>query len=164
MMRWLAIALLVTGCASQPMTALEPTASEGFSGRLSITQTDRRDSGGFEYTRGTDGQRWSLSGPTGGPLGDLQLARWGSIWTPSKGQPISAADASELTHQALGVALPIEALGPWILQGATQPMQINGWTLQTLKRDDADRPRTIELISTDIRVRAVIKSWQINPT
>lgn len=154
----------LTGCAStQAPTPATVASSASFEGRISITQPQRRDAGGFGYWRQGQRQQWDFFGPTGGELGRLVIEPDLTQWHPSKGESISAQDPQALARDALGVDLPLQYAAQWMMGEPADPPRLNGWTLSYPKRDELGRPRIVDLIKDDIRVRAVIKQWQYNP-
>ena len=159
---WALMTLLV-GCAQRPVEPISGDQVSGISGRISITQPGRRDTGGFDYQTQQSSQRWLLSGPTGGPIGALLITGDRAQWTSSKGDVIQAKNARLLSIEALGVELPLDEAGQWMMGFAPAPDELGGWSLTYTKRDDLERPRIIDLTKDEVRVRAVIKTWQYSP-
>ncbi len=113
----LAAALLAAGCANVPK--VDATDVQALSGRLSVRVEATPDSAArslsaaFEL-RG-DRQRGQLDLAT--PLGSvLAQARWapGSVVLATPGNERSFADLDALTREALGEAVPVEALFDWL--------------------------------------------------
>lgn len=160
----LALFILLSGCAQLPQpTPIAQQEAIGIAGRLSITQPGRRDSGGFRYDRLENEQRWVFFGPTGGELGQLRIRPDGASWTPSKGTALYATDAQALSQQALGIQVPLQRAGDWLMGQMPSPDELLPWTLRYTRQDELGRPRIIDLNNAEVRLRAVIKTWQYSP-
>jgi outer membrane lipoprotein LolB len=131
--RWagwlLAAPILIAGCA-QRMPTFEPKTvknspaglyAEPFSGRIVLRTPHGRETALFILEGDPSNGRLQLDTPLGAAYAWLAWTPQGARWQRADGVDArSAASAAELMREALGWALPLEALFAW-LRGTPAP-------------------------------------------
>ncbi|MDQ3059554.1 MAG: hypothetical protein M3R45_08500 [Pseudomonadota bacterium] len=147
-------ALVLTGCARPPASALSDARPDFWTGRISLqvqSEPAQSFSAGFELKGKPERGELTLISPLGNVLGVLR-------WSPSEAvldsgnhkiQRFASVDA--LMAQATGAAVPLSALFAW-LQG--NHASVSGWSAD-LSRHSEGRilaKRADPLPQTDLRV------------
>jgi len=165
----LALALVLTGCATAPSNNVATVAAYSdtidLSGRLSVNyQKDgnvQSLTGNFDWTQRPGRVDVSLANPLGQTIATIEVTPQSATLTQGGRPPVTEADIDTLTQRALGWPLPVAGLRDW-LQGyavdaqgqryAASPARNevvtkDGWRLRFMEWHDPDaaqpKPRVI---------------------
>ncbi|MBV8047477.1 MAG: outer membrane lipoprotein LolB [Paludibacterium sp.] len=176
---WLAVALLLAGCATQetlfrpaaPQTAGMADTPFSVSGRLSVNMNGHGNTANFEWAHSVASDDLSINTPVGTTVAHLSRDASG-VTLESDGQTWRAPDVERLTQARLGWTLPLSNLVWWIRGQAAPdvPAQFDadgsllqqGWRIRFLA--DADNPspypKRVDLARDDLTIRLVTYRWQ----
>ncbi len=120
----LALALVLTGCATAPSSNVATVAAYrdtiDLSGRLSVNyQKDGKVeslTGNFDWTQRPGRVDVSLANPLGQTIATIEVTPQSATLTQGGRPPVTEADIDTLTQRALGWPLPVAGLRDW-LQG-----------------------------------------------
>lgn len=169
---WLAVALVLAACASQPATRDEglplgpPLERFAADGRISLRQGDRSDHFQFDWQHAPDRDVVLFSTPLGQGLAELGRDPAGAwLKVPGKAEQ-RAADLSALTQKLLGASLPLEVLAGWMGGSRTELQgEVDGWLItvsESMSHRERRLPRRIEVRRDDIELRIVVNGWGEN--
>lgn len=181
MIRWVLIALLLTGCASQPVV-VHPvhveTASFAMNGRISIRHQGKRDSAGLRWVHQPQTDEILLLTPLGQTAARIYCD--GAQATLDEGdRHYRDSDVESLMMQVLGWRLQLDGLHHWVLGmaaagdamverdelGRLTVLRQDGWEVRYLRYADdrADSlPARMQLSRKDLQLTLLIDEWEWN--
>jgi outer membrane lipoprotein LolB len=125
----------LTGCVQLPRAPIETTATDIWTGRLSLqvqSEPPQSFSGGFEIKGSPNLGELRLNSPLGNTV---LAARWSpaqaTLYSGSETRHYVSIDA--LIEQSTGAALPVAALFDWLVGKETQS---NGWTADLTRQPE----------------------------
>jgi outer membrane lipoprotein LolB len=188
--RWLLIPvlLLLSACSTLPPPAppgdMTITGSAGdewqLSGRVAIRQGQRADSASIDWAQLREHYRIELSGPfgQGGARIDGNAANV-TLQIAGDDRRYHGDTPEAVMQQALGWYLPVSQAFYWV-QGRPDPSYPHrplaeaigfhqlGWQIEVRRvvqlRPDLVLPALLELRYGDLRLRLLIRQWQLNDT
>ena len=164
-MRWaiLGLALTLAACVSPGLNPAQTSVVQA-EGRLSITTPDSTQRGGFVWSYQAQRQTWELFGPTGTRVGVLTQTPNLALWTPEKGDPLSAPTLDTLLQTSLGVLAPLDLAPAWLLSDTAlneaDQIQQGTWQVTVKRRNDQGFPELVDLEDPDHRLRLKVNTWQ----
>lgn len=161
-----AMAGAMAGCLTQPvLPERQPStriAAFAFSGRLAVTQGERRHHLKIDWRHDAQRDDILLATPLGQGMAEITRDAAGATLQLADRRRYEAADWSELAEQAFGFRLPLAASPRWLLGDIPPPSDMDGWSIRILERESAAAhalPALIELERDDIHVRLKIDEW-----
>ncbi|MDD5056386.1 MAG: lipoprotein insertase outer membrane protein LolB [Sideroxydans sp.] len=116
MYRSLLLILLLTGCATAPVTvqrSVQADAPFAFNGRVSFKQDGQRDSAGLRWVHGAAQDEILLLAPLGQTVARIHRDAQNATLEAS-GKHYAAQDMQTLMQQVLGWQLPLSGLRYWV--------------------------------------------------
>ncbi|MBL8496600.1 outer membrane lipoprotein LolB [Nitrosomonas sp. JL21] len=165
---------------SAPASA-KPAADFNILGRISIQDRDQSSSGTFRWQHLASNDEILLFTPLGQTIAEITNSPEGVRLITSKLEAFYAKDVESLTEEILGWRLPLSGLQYWIqgvhspLSGAekdvntagqTVAIRQDGWKIlythyTSAQSDQPPRPRVLELVYADLRIRLAIDNWNV---
>jgi outer membrane lipoprotein LolB len=177
-----AVALLVAGCATQPVAVVPPRAAGdapfAIEGRLSARRGNEALNVNFQWIHTPPSDALVVTTPLGQQLaeiyGDSSVRR--VEWRGANGLREEGADWAALTERALGAPLPVDGLAVW-MQGQVLPgtphaqerdaagrlslLRQDGWEVAYDYADaTTSRPARLQVTRAGIEVRIVVDRWE----
>jgi len=157
--------VLVAGCATPPVA---PPHGWAFDGRLSLTRGDERLSGQLSWRHADATDDLQLRTPLGQTVARI-VRDPGGVTLETADERFHAPDAEALTRDRLGMAIPLSGLAWWV-RGQPDParphasdppagFRQDGWVIAYRERFDDGRPKKIDAIRADLRLKLVIDAW-----
>lgn len=177
-----ALALLLAGCAQQPMRDVGPRPardtirSYSLDGRVSVKRGNESRQAGLNWQHDKDRDQIELSGPLGQRAAQLTRDASGATLVTASRETVKADDWSSLGERVLGVVLPLDGMARWVTAdvpnaggerdaaGRPQKALVDGWQIAYLAYESAAAdalPTLIEMRRDDIQVRLKIDIWEI---
>lgn len=150
-------------------------------GRISIQDQNQRLSGSFRWQHLAISDEILLFTPLGQAVAEITKDQEGVRLINSKLEAFYADDVESLTEEVLGWRLPLNGLQYWI-QGTHSPTTVaekdldnkdqvvairqDGWKIyyssyMPVQLNQIPRPRVLDLIYTNLRIRLVIDDWKV---
>lgn len=182
---WMAgLAGMLAACATSPVPVVPSPAPPqvanaqwSLQGRIAVKAEDNSLSGQLRWRHGKARDELLLSSPLGQGIARIVSDDDGVLLEVPKQPPRRAPDAETLTHNALGMALPLAGLRFWV-EGRPDParpseqkrddsgrinqIRQDGWTIDYLQymNSPPDQPRKLVVARGALEVRLVIDTWQ----
>ena len=126
-----AIILLISACATQPVTPSQPAIASAVNqkhlatlaniktfalkGRLGVVTQKQGFSGTIDWQHQAMSDNIEIFSPLGGKVANIAKTNAGVTLTNQKGHSVSAQDAESLTETTLGFRLPLTGLSDWAI-------------------------------------------------
>ena len=177
--------LLLSGCAATPLLESSRSAAEfsdwQLQGRIALTHGDQGWHASLLWQQQAMSYQLKVSGPLG--QGGFQLAgdEAGVVLVDAEGNSSFAYDGDALLLQVTGWQLPVTGLRYWVRglpvpdveasrvydkSGQLSRLEQSGWRIDYQRYqlvEGAAMPSKLQLEREGIRVRLVIKQWQLGP-
>lgn len=182
------MAVTLGGCATTPVSrdtpavvppAVAPALSEfSLTGRVAVRYEDQGFSANLRWQHAPQSDDLLILSPLGQGLAQITRDAAGVTLQTSDRRQLQAADAEQLTQQALGWRLPLRGLGSWAVgapapgevsnlqrdaRGHTLSFEQDGWHIaydgyQTV--DGFSLPTRLELTRPDLEIKLIVDAWQ----
>lgn len=190
-LRWLALCAclpLLVACAGLPGTDTPPGGEQrlavgagharfALSGRLSVREGQRIEMAGLRWERASTTETVTLTSPLGTTVAQLFKGEDGIARLKAGERETTAANLEALIEDALGTAVPLEALGWWIQGLASDPgtgvrretgaaFGHAGWDIRLEEfplTEHVPVARRIVARRGDVTLRLVIDEWSARP-
>lgn len=193
----LAVALaaaMLGGCASTPISPSAPSASTpipavappaqalvtqfSLTGRVAVRYEEQGFSANLRWQHAPQSDDLLILSPLGQGLAQVTRDGAGVTLQTADRRQIQAADAEQLTQQALGWRLPLKGLGFWAVgapapgavsnvqrdgQGRLSAFEQEGWHIAYANYqmvDGFDLPTRIELTRPNLEIKLIVDAWQ----
>jgi outer membrane lipoprotein LolB len=161
----LAIAAWLAACAQLPpggSISRKPPALTHFEldGRISVRQSQSRQSGNISWRHDTTGDEILLTTPLGQGVAELTRDASGARLVTADRREFAAGDWEGLAEQVFGARLPLNDLPAWVAGHA--PPRASGWQVEYLEyqSEAADAlPTLIEIRRDEIELRLKVSEW-----
>lgn len=171
----LSSALILAACTSMKHTPVQTQSQAQWqeqrnwrefhaSGRMGVKVDDKGYSAHFDWTLQNAVETLDINTPLGNTIGQLCQDMQGVLAVDYRNRVYTAENASELSEQLLGYALPLAHLsvwanGEWVRDVPHQftsdgQLQQMGWTIAREANDD-QTPRILQLVNEKLSLRLV---------
>ncbi len=162
-------------------TAVDSAADFNILGRISIKDRNQSSSGSFRWQHLVGNDEILLFTPLGQTIAEITSGPEGVRLITSKLEAFHAKDVESLTEEILGWRLPLSGLQYWI-QGVHSPLtgaekdvnaagqvvavRQDGWQIlythyTPAQSNQPPRPRVLELVYADLKIRLAIDNWNV---
>lgn len=163
----------VSACTTLPAVKQRALAFS-IHGRVSVQYGEETSSGLLDWQAYADGDEVLLSSPLGQGVAKITRGEGGVTLDRPGQEPVSAANAEQLTEATLGFQLPLSGLRYWV-QAQADParpaaldknesgeiiaIRQDGWDIGYPQYREG-KPRKITVKREGLSIRLVIDSWQ----
>lgn len=181
------------GCATTPVSrdtpavVVPPAAASALSefsltGRVAVRYEEQGFSANLRWQHAPQSDDLLILNPLGQGLAQITRDATGVTLQTTDRRQLQAADAEQLTQQALGWRLPLRGLGFWAV-GAPAPGEVNnlqrdgrgqiasfdqdGWHITYAGYQTVDGfalPRRVELTRPNLEIKLIVDAWQAPKT
>lgn len=189
----LAVAVLTSaigGCATAPVTPDRPAIGGtappvpvvvrqfSLTGRVAVRYEEQGFSANLRWQHAPQSDDLLILNPLGQGLAQITRDAGGVTLQTADRRQLQAADAEELTQQALGWRLPLKGLGFWAV-GAPAPGEVtnlqrdaqgrpvsfdqDGWHIAYTQYQSVDGyalPTRVELTRPNLEIKLIVDAWQ----
>lgn len=187
------LAVTLGGCATSPAfkespanaatsNAAPPVNHFALNGRVAVRYEEQGFSANLRWQHSPQSDDLLILSPLGQGLAQITRDASGVTLQTSDRRELQAADAEQLTQQALGWRLPLRGLGSWAV-GAPAPGEVSnlqrdekghvasfdqdGWHIayagyQTV--DGFSLPTRLELTRPDLEIKLIVDAWRAPKT
>lgn len=182
-------ALTLGGCATAPVSRDSPAVIEvpaaapvlsrfSLTGRVAVRYEEQGFSANLRWQHAPHSDDLLIQSPLGQGLAQITRDTGGVTLQTSDRRRLQAADAEELTQQALGWRLPLKGLGFWAV-GAPAPGEVtnlqhdaqgrllsfdqDGWHIAYAQYQSVDGytlPTRVELTRPNLEIKLIVDAWQ----
>ena len=180
-----AIVLLISACATQPITPPQPPTNSAVNqkhlatlanikafalkGRLGVVTQKQGFSGGIDWQHQAITDNIDVFSPVGSKVANIAKNPSGVTLTSQNGHSVSAQDAESLTETALGFRLPLTGLSNWAIgRPSASKIEAANWDetgrLTTLKQDgwDISYENYADIDGISLPKKILLKSEKVN--
>ena len=181
---WLC-ALLISGCATAPKTAVSVAPAEldafALNGRVNVRVERGAYPGRIRWQHASANDEVWLYSPIGAAVAHLRQTPGNALLVTSDGKEHRARDLTGLAQELLGYDLPLDSLQYWVrglpapslklideqrdAEGRPQSIQQTGWKVVYLDWTPAGvagLPSKMDVIGDNMRMRLVVDEWKID--
>ena len=180
-----AIVLLISACATQPITPPQPPTNSAINqkhlatlanikafalkGRLGVVTQKQGFSGGIDWQHQAITDNIDVFSPVGSKVANIAKNPSGVTLTSQNGHSVSAQDAESLTETTLGFRLPLTGLSNWAIgRPSASKIEAANWDetgrLTTLKQDgwDISYENYADIDGISLPKKILLKSEKVN--
>lgn len=186
-------AVALGGCATAPagnenpanvvVSIATPVVSQfSLNGRVAVRYEEQGFSANLRWQHTPQSDDLLILSPLGQGLAQIIRDADGVTLQTSDRRQLQAADAEQLTQQALGWRLPLKGLGSWVVgvpapgevsnlqrdaEGHTTSFDQDGWNIAYARYQTVDGfslPTRLELTRPNLAIKFIVDAWQVPKT